>query len=187
MVVQGNNKNAASEKLQRVRKWSITTYKVRPDSVIVLLVKVLTDQSSSAASLSLSLATQCTRQALAEKLGRGSRTVDLDLEPRLELLKDDRQRYENVTKLAQTLAGQLTQLTVTQKTLADAFGELSVKSPELHVSLKKCYRWNYTCGVRPIILSNRNCSQLSLSGGVWHERRGPEVSVQERRDSVGGH
>ncbi|XP_019119502.1 arfaptin-1 [Larimichthys crocea] len=102
VVVQGNNKNAASEKLQRVRKWSITTYK-------------------------------CTRQALAEKLGRGSRTVDLDLEPRLELLKDDRQRYENVTKLAQTLAGQLTQLTVTQKTLADAFGELSVKSPELHV------------------------------------------------------
>lgn len=29
MVVQGNNKNPASEKLQRVRKWSINTYKVR--------------------------------------------------------------------------------------------------------------------------------------------------------------
>ncbi|XP_068164574.1 arfaptin-1-like [Antennarius striatus] len=101
VVVQGN-KNAATEKLQRVRKWSITTYK-------------------------------CTRQALSEKLGRGSRTVDLDLEPRLELLKDDRQRYENVTKLAQTLANQLDQFTVTQKTLGDAFSELSVKTPMLHV------------------------------------------------------
>lgn len=102
IVVQGNNKNPASEKLQRVRKWSITTYK-------------------------------CTRQALSEKLGRGSRTVDLDLEPRLELLKDDRERYENVTKLAQTLTNQLAQFTVTQKTLGDAFSELSLKTPKLHV------------------------------------------------------
>ncbi|XP_059210949.1 arfaptin-1-like [Centropristis striata] len=102
VVVQGTNKNAASEKLERVRKWSITTYK-------------------------------CTRQALAEKLGRGSRTVDLDLEPRLELLKDDRQRYDGVTKLAQTLANQLAQFTVTQKTLGDAFADLSLKTPNLHV------------------------------------------------------
>ncbi|XP_042368241.1 arfaptin-1-like [Plectropomus leopardus] len=102
VIVQGNNKNPAAEKLQRVRKWSITTYK-------------------------------CTRQALSEKLGRGSRTVDLDLEPRLELLKDDRQRYDNVTKLAQTLANQLAQFTVTQKTLGDAFAELSLKTPTLHV------------------------------------------------------
>lgn len=29
VVVQGNNKNPASAKLQRVRKWSISTYKVR--------------------------------------------------------------------------------------------------------------------------------------------------------------
>uniref|UniRef100_A0A3Q3ES43 ARF interacting protein 1 n=1 Tax=Labrus bergylta TaxID=56723 RepID=A0A3Q3ES43_9LABR len=101
VVVQGN-KNPASEKLLRVRKWSITTYK-------------------------------CTRQALSEKLGRGSRTVDLDLERRLELLRDDRQRYENVTKVAQTLANQLAQITVTQKTLGDAFSELKVKTPTLHV------------------------------------------------------
>ncbi|KAM9335201.1 arfaptin-1-like [Symphorus nematophorus] len=102
VVIQGTNKNAASEKLQKVRKWSITTYK-------------------------------CTKQALSEKLGRGSRTVDLDLEPRLELLKDDRQRYENMTKLAQTLASQLAQFTVTQKTLGDAFNDLSLKTPTLHV------------------------------------------------------
>lgn len=101
VVVHGNNKTA-SEQLQRVRKWSINTYK-------------------------------CTRQALSEKLGRGSRTVSLELEPRLELLKDDRQRYDHVTKLAQTLANQLAQFTVTQKTLGDAFTELSLKTPMLHV------------------------------------------------------
>ncbi|CAJ1085743.1 arfaptin-1-like isoform X1 [Xyrichtys novacula] len=102
VVIQGNSKNPASEKFERVRKWSITTYK-------------------------------CTRQALSEKLGRGSRTVDLDLERRLELLKDDRQRFENITKVAQTLANQLAQITVTQKTLGDTFSELKVKSPMLHV------------------------------------------------------
>lgn len=102
VIIQGNNKNPATEKLEKVRKWSITTYK-------------------------------CTRQALSEKLGRGSRTVDLDLERRLELLKDDRQRFEHITKVAQTLANQLAQITVTQKTLGDAFSELKVKSPVLHV------------------------------------------------------
>lgn len=80
---------------------------------------------------------QCTKQALSEKLGRGSRTVDLELEPRLDLLKDDRQRYSSMTKLAQTLASQMAQLTVTQKTLGDAFSELSVKTPTLHVSLER--------------------------------------------------
>ncbi|MEQ2203530.1 hypothetical protein XENOCAPTIV_000294 [Xenoophorus captivus] len=76
---------------------------------------------------------KCTRQALAEKLGRGSRTVDLDLEPRLELLKDDRQRYDHMAKLAQTLANQFAQFSFIQKTLGDTFNELSVKSKDLHV------------------------------------------------------
>ncbi|XP_076023785.1 arfaptin-1-like [Genypterus blacodes] len=102
VVVQGNSKNIASEKLQRVRNWSITTYK-------------------------------CTRQALAERMGQGSRTVDLDLEPRLELLQDDRQRYNHMTKLAQSLANQIAQFAVTQKTLGDAFADLSIKTPMLHV------------------------------------------------------
>ncbi|XP_061566077.1 arfaptin-1-like [Cololabis saira] len=74
-----------------------------------------------------------TRQALSEKLGRGSRTVDLDLQPRLDLLKDDQQRYGHMTKLAQLLAGQLTEFSVTQKALGDAFTELSMKTPPLHV------------------------------------------------------
>ncbi|XP_056156309.1 arfaptin-1-like [Lampris incognitus] len=95
------NKNLAVEKLDKVCRWSITTYK-------------------------------CTRQVLSEKMGRGSRTVDLDLEPRLEVLSDDRQRYSHVTKLAQTLANQLAQMSLTQKSLGDAFADLSLKTPKLH-------------------------------------------------------
>ncbi|KAK5606248.1 hypothetical protein CRENBAI_024546 [Crenichthys baileyi] len=102
VVVEASNKNPATEKLERVRKWSISKYK-------------------------------CTRQALSEKLGRGSRTVDLDLEPRLELLKDDRQRYDHMAKLAQRLANQFAQFSFIQKTLGDTFNELSVKSKDLHV------------------------------------------------------
>lgn len=60
--------------------------------------------------------------------------MDLDLEAQLELLRDDRQRYEKVAALAQTLADQLAQFTVTQKTLGDAFSELGLKTPPLHVS-----------------------------------------------------
>ncbi|KAM4714191.1 arfaptin-1-like isoform 1-T3 [Anableps anableps] len=102
VVIEASSKNPASEKLERVRKWSISKYKY-------------------------------TRQALAERLGRGSRTVDLALEPRLELLRDDRQRYDHMTKLAQTLANQFAQFSVTQKTLGDAFTELSFKTKNLHV------------------------------------------------------
>lgn len=136
VVVQGSNKNAASEKMERVRKWSITTYKVRRALIWTAVNQTIWSITISRInSSSLSLSLQCTRQALSEKLGRGSRTVDLDLEPRLELLKDDRQRYDHVTKLAQTLANQLAQFTDTQKTLGDAFSDLSLKTPTLHVSL----------------------------------------------------
>ncbi|XP_052353978.1 arfaptin-1-like isoform X1 [Oncorhynchus nerka] len=102
VVVTGNQKMPAIEKLEQVRKWSITTYK-------------------------------CTKQVLSEKMGRGSRTVDPELEARIDILRDDRRRYDHVTCLAQTLATQLAQVTQTQRTLGDAFTELSLKTPPLHV------------------------------------------------------
>ncbi|XP_042566478.1 arfaptin-1-like isoform X2 [Clupea harengus] len=101
VVISDGLRNPTVEKLERVRKWSINTYK-------------------------------CTRQMLAERLGRGSRTVDLDLEARIEKLIDLRSRYDNVTKLAQTLASQTAQVSHTQKLLGDVFADLSIKTPELH-------------------------------------------------------
>ncbi|XP_066515884.1 arfaptin-1 isoform X3 [Hoplias malabaricus] len=75
---------------------------------------------------------KCTKQILSEKLGRGSRTVDLELEAQIEVLRDNKRKYEHVVKLAQTLANQLALMMQTQRQLGDAFADLSLKSPELH-------------------------------------------------------
>ncbi|XP_030597375.1 arfaptin-1 isoform X3 [Archocentrus centrarchus] len=75
---------------------------------------------------------KCTRQILSEKLGRGSRTVDLELEAQIEVLRDNKRKYQHVIRLAQTLANQLSQIMQTQRQLGDAFADLSLKSPELH-------------------------------------------------------
>ncbi|CAN9510568.1 unnamed protein product [Ophioblennius macclurei] len=101
VVLSDELKSPAMEKLELVRKWSISTYK-------------------------------CTKQILSEKLGRGSRTVDLELEAQIDLLRDNKRKYQNVIKLAQTLANQLSQIMQTQRQLGDAFADLSLKSPELH-------------------------------------------------------
>ncbi|XP_061686413.1 arfaptin-1 isoform X3 [Syngnathoides biaculeatus] len=75
---------------------------------------------------------KCTRQILSEKLGRGSKTVDLDLEAQIDVLRENKRKYQNVIKLAQTLAAQLGQIMQTQRQLGDAFADLSLKTPELH-------------------------------------------------------
>nr|XP_057903078.1 arfaptin-1 isoform X1 [Doryrhamphus excisus] len=75
---------------------------------------------------------KCTRQILSERLGRGSKTVDLELETQIEVLRENKRKYQNVIKLAQTLAAQLSQVMQTQRQLGDAFADLSLKSPELH-------------------------------------------------------
>ncbi|XP_053559722.1 arfaptin-1 isoform X2 [Bombina bombina] len=75
---------------------------------------------------------KCTRQIISEKLGRGSRTVDLELEAQIEILRDNKKKYENVLKLAQTLSSQLYQMVQTQRQMGDAFADLSLKSLELH-------------------------------------------------------
>lgn len=135
------------EKLDLVRKWSINTYKVTvlphlffntiiicvcPFSVLMLIIVHLVCEGVHGHKVSLPV--QCTRQILSERLGRGSRTVDMELEAQIEILRDNKRKYQHVIKLAQTLAGQLSQIMQTQRQLGDAFADLSLKSPELHVS-----------------------------------------------------
>lgn len=60
--------------------------------------------------------------------------MDMELEAQIEILRDNKRKYQHVIKLAQTLAGQLSQMMQTQRQLGDAFADLSLKSPELHVS-----------------------------------------------------
>lgn len=61
--------------------------------------------------------------------------MDLELEAQIDILRDNKKKYENILKLAQTLSTQLFQMVHTQKQLGDAFADLSLKSLELHVSL----------------------------------------------------
>ncbi|XP_069737769.1 arfaptin-2 isoform X1 [Phaenicophaeus curvirostris] len=74
---------------------------------------------------------KCTKQLLSERFGRGSRTVDLELEAQIELLRETKRKYELVLQLARALTHHFYSLVQTQRALGDAFADLSQKSPEL--------------------------------------------------------
>lgn len=74
---------------------------------------------------------KCTKQLLSERFGRGSRTVDLELELQIELLRETKRKYESVLQLGRALTAHLYSLLQTQHALGDAFADLSQKSPEL--------------------------------------------------------
>jgi len=74
---------------------------------------------------------KCTKQLLAEKMGRGTRTVDLELEARIEVLRDTKQKYENIVALMTQFTNHFSLMCQTQKVLGEAFGELAGKSQDL--------------------------------------------------------
>lgn len=73
---------------------------------------------------------------ISERFGRGSRTVDLELEAQIELLRDTKKKYETVLRLAKALTNHFYNMVQTQHALGDTFADLSQKSPELRVSWK---------------------------------------------------
>ncbi|XP_053500615.1 arfaptin-2b isoform X1 [Ictalurus furcatus] len=74
---------------------------------------------------------KCTKQMISERFGRGSRTVDLELEAQIEVLRDTKRKYENVLRLARALTNHFYSMVQTQHALGDTFADLSQKSPEL--------------------------------------------------------
>lgn len=76
---------------------------------------------------------QCTKQMFSERFGRGSRTVDLELEAQIEVLRDTKSKYENILRLANALINHFQSMVQTQQALGDTFTDLSQKSPELQV------------------------------------------------------
>ncbi|XP_036005416.1 arfaptin-2 isoform X1 [Fundulus heteroclitus] len=74
---------------------------------------------------------KCTKQLFSEKFGRGSRTVDLELEAQIDVLRDTKSKYENVLRLATALITHFQSMVQTQQALGDTFTDLSQKSPEL--------------------------------------------------------
>nr|XP_048283607.1 arfaptin-2 isoform X1 [Myodes glareolus]XP_048283608.1 arfaptin-2 isoform X1 [Myodes glareolus] len=61
---------------------------------------------------------KCTKQLLSERFGRGSRTVDLELELQIELLRETKRKYESVLQLGRALTAHLYSLLQTQHALA---------------------------------------------------------------------
>ncbi|CAF96578.1 unnamed protein product, partial [Tetraodon nigroviridis] len=126
MVLADDLKSPAMEKLDLVRKWSINTYKV-------LCFQLRFDDLPSPSEL-LSLLSSSVYQTDAAQRSwvAAPATVDVELEAQIEILRDNKRKYQHVIRLAQTLAAQLSQMMQTQKQLGDAFTDLSLKSPELH-------------------------------------------------------
>ncbi|XP_040902618.1 arfaptin-2-like isoform X2 [Toxotes jaculatrix] len=74
---------------------------------------------------------KCTKQMFSERFGRGSRTVDLELEAQIDVLRDTKSKYENILRLATALINHFQSMVQTQQALGDTFTDLSQKSPEL--------------------------------------------------------
>ncbi|XP_070827020.1 arfaptin-2-like isoform X3 [Chaetodon trifascialis] len=74
---------------------------------------------------------KCTKQMFSERFGRGSRTVDLELEAQIDVLRDTKNKYENILRLATALTCHFQSMVQTQQALGDSFTDLSQKSPEL--------------------------------------------------------
>ncbi|XP_035682060.1 arfaptin-2-like isoform X10 [Branchiostoma floridae] len=74
---------------------------------------------------------KCTRQILSERFGRGSRTVDLQLEAQIEVLRDTQRKYQQILRLARGMASHFYNVVQTQRALGDTFSDLAQKSPEL--------------------------------------------------------
>ncbi|KAM9788324.1 arfaptin-2b isoform 2-T2 [Neosynchiropus ocellatus] len=83
---------------------------------------------------------KCTKQMISERFGRGSRTVDLELEAQIEVLRDTKRKYETVLRLARALTTHFYNMVQTQHALGDTFADLSQKSPELRVKFYSCVR-----------------------------------------------
>ncbi|XP_064481341.1 arfaptin-2-like isoform X2 [Ornithodoros turicata] len=74
---------------------------------------------------------KCTRQMLSEKLGKGTRTVDAELEAQIESLRETQGKYLGVLRMARALASHFHHVVQTQGALAEAFQDLAHRSPPL--------------------------------------------------------
>ncbi|XP_045204085.2 arfaptin-2-like isoform X1 [Mercenaria mercenaria] len=91
---------------------------------------------------------KCTKQLLSEKLGKGSRTVDLELEAQIEVLRDTKRKYENILRLSRTLANHFSQVVQTQRALGEAFSEQAQRSAELQDE------FTYNCETQRALVRN---------------------------------
>ena len=91
---------------------------------------------------------KCTKQLLSEKLGKSSRTVDLELEAQIEVLRDTQRKYANILRLSRALMTNFTQVVQTQRALGEAFSEQAQRSVELQDE------FTYNCETQRALVKN---------------------------------
>ncbi|XP_056127950.1 arfaptin-2a isoform X3 [Rhinichthys klamathensis goyatoka] len=74
---------------------------------------------------------KCTKQMFSERFGRGTKTVDMELEAQIDVLRETKLKYECILRLARDLTNHFYNMVQTQQALGDTFADLSQKSPEL--------------------------------------------------------
>ncbi|CAF1571206.1 unnamed protein product, partial [Rotaria sordida] len=60
---------------------------------------------------------KCTKQSIYEKLGKTTRTVDVEVDTQIEQLRETKRRYENMLALARSYANHFLSLMQTQRVL----------------------------------------------------------------------
>jgi len=73
-----------------------------------------------------------TRQSLAERLGHGSKTVDVQLDARIDALRDIQRRYTVVLQLVNSFTAHFAAVVSCHQALGVEFSDLAQKMPELH-------------------------------------------------------
>ena len=73
-----------------------------------------------------------TKQVVSEKLGRGTKTVDPDLDSRIDSLRETQRKYSHMISLATQFETHFLAVVETQKSMAEHFAYMSVRNTELH-------------------------------------------------------
>lgn len=72
-----------------------------------------------------------TRQLTLEKMGRTTKTIDAEMDLKIAQIRETHREYLAILRLTRTLSSHFNQVVQTQTSLAEAFAELSQRSPEL--------------------------------------------------------
>ncbi|XP_046363103.1 arfaptin-2-like isoform X1 [Haliotis cracherodii] len=91
---------------------------------------------------------KCTKQMLSERFGKSSKTVDLELEAQIEILRDTQRKYASVLRLARALTNHFFYVVQTQRALGESFSDLAQKAPELHEE------FTYNCETQRSLVKN---------------------------------
>ena len=76
------------------------------------------------------------KQLFSERFGHGIRTVDSQLETRIEALKETQKKYAHLIALSIQFGNHFSQVLETQRAMAEHFAFMSVRAPELHTEFR---------------------------------------------------